>query len=224
LAENDTYQPGDYDGGDSLASGTDLSGGSSAYALSPVGATGNDFFTRYTNVAKLKDQLVLIHETFRRFNTQPSLEFIGDSVVVSRKAEVLDSLSLSDFFHPLLDFSEYQKQTFVINPRTSVNIDNSSFQTTNGEVSMIIAKAEYLPEAKDGDRILFWDYTGSDRNPMGQIMVLTGAVKNGSTWHGWDVNPFSSYGNTGPADTSNSGLSFTNPTELNVKLTIIIAS
>lgn len=224
MAENNTSQVEDFDGGNSSFHGSDLSGGSSEYPLSPSGPTGSDFFTKYTNVANLREQLKQIDETFKRFNTKPVLNFINDSIVISRKAETLDFLSLSEFFHPLLDFSEYQKQTFVINPETTINIDSSSLQTTNGEVSMIVVKAQYLPEATDSDKVIFWDYKGSVRNPMGQIMVLSGAVKNGSSWYGWDMDPFSTYGHTGSADISTGGLSFTNPTGLNVKLTIIIAS
>jgi len=228
LADNDISQVQDYDGGSSGGGGIDLPGGSSAYPSSPIagelGSTGNNFFTNYSNIAKIKNQLSVIDATFKRFNTPPVLNFSGNTINISRKAETLDTLNISEFFHPLLDFSEYQKQTFVISPRTTVNIDPSSLQTTNGEVSMIVARAYYLPEASYGDRSIFWDYKGSQRNPMGQFMVLSGAVKDGSSWYGWDLDPFTTYGHTGPANIANGGISFTNPTNLNVKLTIIIAS
>jgi len=55
-------------------------------------------------------------------------------------------------------------------------------------------------------------------------MVLTGAVKNGSQWRGWDVDPFSTYGHTGNANSSDGGFIFTNPTDYNVKLTVIAAN
>ena len=59
---------------------------------------------------------------------------------------------------------------------------------------------------------------------MGEFMVLTGAVKNGSQWRGWDVDPFSTYGHTGNANSSDGGFIFTNPTDYNVKLTVIAAN
>ena len=55
-------------------------------------------------------------------------------------------------------------------------------------------------------------------------MILTGAVKNGSQWRGWDVDPFSTYGHTGSANNANGGFIFTNPTDYNVKLTVIAAN
>ena len=87
-----------------------------------------------------------------------------------------------------------------------------------------MARAFYLPETPIDEKILFWDYKGSGRNLMGQFMVLTGAIKENSIWKGWDLDPFSTYGHTGPADSANGGFIFTNPTDRNVKLTIITAN
>jgi phage terminase large subunit-like protein len=59
---------------------------------------------------------------------------------------------------------------------------------------------------------------------MGQFMVLTGAVKNGLSWKGWNVDPFSTYDHNGPANITAGGFTFTNPTQWTVKLTIITAN
>ena len=67
---------------------------------------------------------------------------------------------------------------------------------------MLIARAYYLPETPDDQKVLFWDYKANERNIMGEIMVLTGAVKNGAQWRGWDVDHFSTYGHTGNANRS----------------------
>lgn len=224
MSENNTYQAENFDGGNVGNGGNEIFGGSSSYPLSPVGPTGNEFFTKYTNVAKNLKQLDVVDATFKRFNTPPVLSFSGDSILINRKTENLETFNISEFFHPILNFSEYQRQTFVINPRTTINIDNSSFESTNGEVSMIAVRAYYLPETYEGDRVIFWDYKGSERYPLKNFMILTGAVKDGQSWNGWDVNPFSNYGNTGPAQISNGGFNFTNPTNFNVKLSIIISS
>lgn len=213
------------DGGSSLNSGEEISGGNSEYPLNPQssGSTGG-FFTNYTNVALLKKDLKRINATFRRFNDKPKVKFIKEYYSVIKKEETMDKISLSDFFHPLQSFSDYQKQTIVIDPLTTINLDPSSFYSTEGEVSLIVAKAEYLPEAEDNEKILFWDYEGTPRKIMGSIMILSGAIKNGSSWHGWDVDPFSEYSHSTPPDINNGGISFTNPTEKTVKLTILTAN
>jgi hypothetical protein len=212
------------DGGSSLNSSPEISGGDSSYPLSPQssGSTGG-FFTNYTNVALLNRDLRRINATFRRFNDSPKVKFIKEYYSVIRKEETMDKISLADFFHPLQSFSDYQKQTIVIDPLTTINLD-PSFYSTEGEVSLIVAKAEYLPEAENNEKILFWDYGNTPRKIMGSIMILSGAIKNGSSWHGWDVDPFSDYEHSSPPDINEGGISFTNPTEKTVKLTILTAN
>lgn len=213
------------DGGNSSNTSSQIFGGNSTYPLSPQssGSTGG-FFTNYTNVALLDRDLRRVNATFRRFNDKPKSKFIKDYYSIIRKEETMDKVSLADFFHPLQSFSEYQKQTFVIDPLTTVNLDPSSFSLTEGEVSLIVAKAEYLPEAESNEKILFWDYANTPRKVMRSIMILSGAVKNGYPWRGWDIDPFSNYNHTTPPDINEGGMSFTNPTEKTVKLTVLIAN
>lgn len=214
-----------FDGGSALSSGGDsIIGGSAGYPLNPMeGATGG-FDTLYTNIAITRDALPRIEATFREFNEKPEVRFIKESFVVTQKADTLDYLDVAYFFHPLQDFSDFQKQTFTIGPLNSVNIDPGSFESTLGEASMLIARAYYLPESNKDERVLFWDYKGSTRNIMGKFMVLTGAIKKDLHWKGWDLDPFSTYGHTGPANIGQGGFSFTNPTSKVVKLTIITAN
>jgi hypothetical protein len=213
------------DGGSSVNGSNQVLGGDSSYPLSPqsAGSTAG-FFTNYTNVALTERDLRRVNATFRRFNDKPKTKFIKDYYAVIRKEETMDRVSLAEFFHPLQSFSEYQKQTFVIDPLTSVNLDPSSFALTEGEVSFIVAKAEYLPEADANEKILFWDYANTPRKVMGSIMILSGAVKNGSIWRGWDVDPFSTYNHTTPPDINDGGITFTNPTYKTVKLIVLIAN
>ena len=215
-----------FDGGDSGGGGIDFPGGNSTYAQSPLqgSPTGGLFITKYTNIAQTQAQFPRVNATFRDFNIQPALRFSEEKIKVTQRAETLDFLNLVSFFHPIQSFSEFQKQTFVINPRSTINLDPFSFTTTNGEVSLIMARAYYLPEATPESMLLFWDYQGNDRNVMGQIMVLSGSVKNSSAWEGWDLNPFTDVNHTDPANISLGGLSFTNPTDLNVKLSILVSS
>ena len=214
-----------FDGGSALTeSGDFLTGSSAGYPLNPMEGASGGFDTLYTNIALSRDTLPRVEATFREFNEKPELKFVKESFVVTQKADTLDYLDVAYFFHPLQNFSDFQKQTFTIGSLNSVNIDPGSFEGTLGEASMIIARAYYLPESNTDERVLFWDYKGSTRNLMGKIMILTGAIKKDLHWKGWDLDPFSTYGQTGPADISNGGLSFTNPTSKTVKLTIITAN
>ena len=214
-----------FDGGSAFSDGgNQIAGGSAGYPLNPMAGTTGGFDTLYTNLAINRDSLLRIEATFREFNEKPELRFVKESLVVTQKADTLDYLDIASFFHPLQDFSDFQKQTFTIGPLNSVNIDPGSFEGTLGEASMIVARAYYLPESKADERILFWDYKGNSRNIMGKFMVLTGAIKKDLHWKGWDLDPFSTYGHTGPANIGNGGLSFSNPTSKTVKLTIITAN
>ncbi len=218
-----------YDGGTaSFPGGNEISGGGSNFPIGPNqspdnGATGS-FKTDYKNIALLRSQFKSIEATFQRFNEPVGVKFIKESFDVVYQSQVLDFLDVADFFHPLQSFSNYQKQTIIINPTTSFNLDPGSFIDTNGEISMLIAKAEYLPEAADEDKILLWDYLASQRNLMGDFMVLTGAIKNGYNWKGWDIDPFSTYNHNDLPNSANGGFIFTNPTSMVVKLTIITAN
>jgi hypothetical protein len=224
MADQDPTNIPDFDGGNAVSTGQNFLGGSSTYASTPQGASGSEFKMVYTNVAKVRSDLERVNKTFKEFNDPYELKFVGTSFTINKKAVTSDSLDISDFFHPLLDFSEYQKQTFVIGTGTTINIDPSSFYMTLGVVSFVICKAEYLPESSPDDRVLFWDYLGNTRNIMGEIMILSGAVKENVSWYGWDLNPYSTVGQTGPVNVSQGGLSFTNPTGYSVRLTIITAN
>jgi hypothetical protein len=213
------------DGGNSSGQGSEINGGNSQYPLSPQpsGATGG-FVTAYANIALQKKDLKRIDATFKRFNDQSKVKFIKEYYSVIRKEETMDKVSLAEFFHPLQSFSEYQKQTVVIDPLTTINLDPSSFYSTEGEVSLLVVKAEYLPEADPNEKMIFWDYGNTPRKIMGSIMILSGSIKNGSIWHGWDIDPFSDYAHTANPDINDGGISFTNPTEKTVKLIILTAN
>ena len=224
MADSENLNIDNFEGGSSTQTGSDsIVGGNSTFPITPSGATAG-FDIIYQNIARTIPELEVIEATFQRFNDPNEVEFIKESFEVIYQEKTLDKLDVVDFFHPLQSFSNYQKQTFVILPRTSANLDPSSFTSTNGEVSMLIAKAEYLPGLSREEKVIFWDYKGTQRNIMGEIMILTGAIKDGSQWRGWDVDPFSTYGHTGNANSANGGFTFTNPTDYNVKLTVIAAN
>ena len=222
MADN---QDNNFYGGSASAPGPEFfTGGSAGYPLDPLGGSTGGFETKYTNIAEVTRDLERVEATFKRFNDPIEIEFIKESFRVNQQSQTLNSLDLVDFFHPLQDFSEFQKVSMIIGPRSSANLDPGSFYGTTGEVSMLIARANYLPETPEDQKILFWDYKANERNIMGEIMILTGAIKDGSQWRGWDVDPFSTYGHTGNANNANGGFTFTNPTDYNVKLTVIAAN
>jgi len=210
------------DGGSSSNDGSEILGGNSEFPLSSQnqGGTGG-FLTNYTNVAKVKNDLKRINATFTRFNDSPKVKFIKEYYSVVKKDETMDKVSLAEFFHPIQSFSEYQKQTIVMDPLSTINLDPSSFFSTEGEVSLLVVKAEYLPDAEDNEKMVFWDYANTPRKIMGSIMILSGAIKNGSVWHGWNIDPFNTYDHTDQPDINNGGISFTNPTAKSVKLTVL---
>lgn len=222
--------PGDFDGGGSIQTPqvNNFPGGSSEYQLMPnpsaSGGTGGQFLTKYTNLAMDRPDLERVEATFKRFNDPTTIQFVKESFDVINHSETLDFINLANFFHPIQTFSDFQKQTFVIGPEASVNLDPGSFDTTKGEISMLFARAYYLPETSPAEQILFWDYKASNRNAMGQFMVLTGAVKDGYNWFGWDINPFSDWQMNVPANGASGGIVFTNPTPYPVKLSVIISS
>lgn len=221
--------PGDFDGGNSNPTGeiVNFPGGSSQYQLSgfpsATGATSL-FVTEYTNLAKIRPDIERIAATFKRFNDPTKIQFVRESFEVTSHIETLDFLNLASFFHPLQSFSDFQKQTFVIGTESSINLDPGPFDATNGEISLLMARAYYLPETSPAEQILFWDYKTTNRNVMGQFLVLTGAVKNGYNWYGWDINPYNSWTQTPPSNGASGGFTFTNPTPYAVKLSVLIAS
>lgn len=238
MQDLETPSINNYDGGSSsqFPGGDEIYGGGSNFPIgpnqyptnqpiqNPLGGPTGAFNMEYRNIALNKNQFKIIDATFQRFNEPIGLKFIKESFDVVYQSQVLDFLDVAEFFHPLQSFSNYQKQTIVINPATSFNLDPGSFTNTNGEISMLIARAEYLPEAKGDDRILFWDYLASQRNIMGGFMVLTGAIKKGYSWKGWDMDPFSTYDHVDIPNSANGGFIFTNPTSMTVRLTIITAN
>ena len=140
---------------------------------------------------------------------------------IAPQKETEQTLNLVDFFHPLQSFSNYQRQTFNIAALSSINFDIGNFDTTFGEVSLLMVQAEYLPHLTAAeDNVIYWNYKNSPRYTMGQFMTLTGAVKTTSSWYGWQVDPSLEPGYTGIEP----GFVFTNPTNYTVRITILTAN
>lgn len=212
-------------GGGSSAGGTgdgSLFGVGTSVAGLPTGQTG-DFDTKYTLIANTPGSMRRVNLTFSNYNDPKEVRIFNSSLNVTYQANTEEKLDLAEFFYPLQSFSGYQRQTFVIPPDTSINLDPGDFDTTLGEVGLLLAKAEYYADATEDQRLLYWHYNGIRRYIMGSMMMLTGQVKEGSSWKGWEVRPNieSQVGYTGAAT---GGFVFSNPTEYSVKLTILTAS
>jgi hypothetical protein len=202
-------------------SGTLFGVGSSVKGLYP-GQTG-DFKTDYTLIANTPGSMRRVNLTFTNYNDPKEVRLFNTSLNVTYHAATEEKLDLSEYFHPLQSFSGYQRQTFVIAPDTSINLDPGDFDTTLGEVSLLLAKAEYYADATDDQRLLYWHYNGIRRYVMGDMMMLTGQVKEDASWKGWEVRADveNQVGYTGAAT---GGFVFSNPTEYSVKLTILTAN
>jgi hypothetical protein len=181
------------------------------------------FETRYTLIALNPSGLERVNLTFSDVNDPNNIRFYNTSMNVVWQDVTEQKLNLSDFFYPLQDFSGYQQQTFVISPNTSVNLDQGDFDTTLGEIGLLMARAQFNADAEPEQRLLYWQYGGDDRYIMADFMMLTGQVKNGFPWKGWQTsnNVSQEIGYTGAAT---GGFIFSNPTEYSVKLTILTAS
>ena len=137
MAEN---QNNDFYGGSASEIGSEFfSGGSAAYPIDPLGGSTGGFVTRYTNIAEITRDLERVEATLKRFNDPVEIKFIKESFKVVQQSQTLNYLDLIDFFHPLQNFSEFQKVSMIIGPRSSANLDPGSFYGTTGEDSMLIA-------------------------------------------------------------------------------------
>jgi hypothetical protein len=217
IADSSGYN---YDGGNAgNGSLLYLSDGDSTSVLPPGGSA--EFKVDYAIIARNLTALRRVNLTFSDFNDPHNVRFYNTSLNVSWQKYTEQSLDLVDFFHPLQNFSNYQKQTFNLAPLSSINFDIGNFDETYGEVSLLVAQAEFLPHLSvDPYEILYWNYKNSPRYAMGQFMVLSGAVKTTSNWYGWQVDPSlePDYDGITP------GFVFTNPTDYTVRLSILTAN
>jgi len=210
-----------YDGGSASDSQTVLfvADGDASQILPPGGSA--DFLVDYAIIAINKTALRRVNLTFSDFNDPHNVRFYNTALNVAWQKETEETLSLVDFFHPLQSFSNYQRQTFNIAALSSINFDIGNFDTTFGEVSLLMVQAEYLPHLTAAEEnVIYWNYKNSPRYTMGQFMVLTGAVKTTSNWYGWQVDPSLEPGYDGIEP----GFVFTNPTNYTVRLTILTAN
>jgi len=191
-----------------------ISGG---YATGPIppGASGDLFETEYTIIAKSKKDIPRVQLTFCDYNEPRRIRFFHDSFNVVWKKYVEESINLGDFFHPIQSFSGFQNQTFAIKPESCFYFDPGYFEETNDRIGFLFGYAEYLPEAPDNQRSLYWSYgpSGADDNDfqnyvMGDFLCLSGAIKEGATGNAWNSK----------------GFYFTNPNENVVRLKIITAN
>ena len=213
--------PDNYDGGNASETQTLLvvADGDASQILPPGGSA--DFLVDYAIIAVNKTALRRVNLTFADFNDPHNVRFYNTALNVAWQKETEQTLNLVDFFHPLQSFSNYQRQTFNIAALSSIHFDVGNFDTTFGEVSLLMVQAEYLPHLTAAeDNVIYWNYKNSPRYTMGQFMTLTGAVKTTSSWFGWQVDPSLEPGYTGIEP----GFVFTNPTNYTVRITILTAN
>lgn len=219
------YIPGstgyNFDGGSSTnSSNVYLADSTSSQNVFIPGGSA-EFKVDYAIIAPNPTALRRVNLTFADFNDPVNVRFYNTALNVSWQKYTEETLNLVSFFHPLQSFSNYQKQTFNIPARSSINFDIGNFDETFGEVSLLMAQAEYLPHlTTDPYNVIYWNYKNSPRYVMGEFMVLTGAVKTSGNWKGWQVDPSlePEYDGITP------GFVFTNPTNYTVRLSILTAN
>jgi hypothetical protein len=180
-----------------------------------------EFLVDYAIIARNQTALRRVNLTFANFNDPVNVRFYNTALNVAWQKYTEETLSLVSFFHPIQNFSNYQKQTFNIPARTTINFDMGNFDETFGEVSLIMVQAEYLPHLTvDPYNVIYWNYKNSPRYVMGEFMVLTGAIKTTGNWYGWQVDPTlePEYDGITP------GFVFTNPTDFTVRISILTAN
>jgi hypothetical protein len=201
---------------------TTLYGGSDQYGLVPGASASTDI--RYRNVATTRDQIKLVGLTLRDYNDPREFKFFNTSFNISYQAQTEETVDVTNFFHPFQSFSSWQKQTVVLSPLSSINLDPGDFDNTKGEISFMLVKPIYSPESSLDERVCFWNYKGTQRFLIGSILVLSGAIKDGYKWKGWSVSPFPDELQEGDPDPSLGGFIFSNPTNKSVKLIILTAT
>jgi hypothetical protein len=180
-----------------------------------------EFKVDYAIIAPNPTALRRVNLTFANFNDPVNVRFYNTALNVAWQKYTEETLNLVSFFHPIQNFSNYQKQTFNIPARTTINFDIGNFDETFGEVSLIMVQAEYLPHlTADPYNVIYWNYKNSPRYVMGEFMVLTGAVKTSGNWQGWQVDPSLEPGYDGITP----GFVFTNPTDYTVRISILTAN
>ena len=201
---------------------TTLYGGSDQYALAPGASASTDIV--YRNVALNREQIKIVGLTLQDYNDPREFKFFNTSFNISYQAQTEERVDVTSFFHPLQSFSSWQKQTVVLSPLSSINLDPGDFDNTKGEISFMLVKPIYNPQAAEDEKICFWNYKGTQRFLIGSILVLSGAIKDGYKWKGWSVSPFPDELQEGDPDASLGGFIFSNPTNKSVKLIILTAT
>lgn len=220
----------EFDGGDSSQNnGTFLLGGDGSDLLTPYSNPQIGLDQPYTlaGLGNLKFQRVGL--TLSRSTRPLKLVFNNSAFKLINGADDIMVFDVSDFFDPSPEYGGYLKQNIDISPYSTFLLNSGNFAETDGEVDFLFLKATYSIEAADHEKVLSWTYKGQT-NPMGKLMILSGAVKENVSWNGWDVEPYDlNPPNTGillfPGITapnySLGGILITNPTKWSVNLKII---
>lgn len=201
---------------------TTLYGGDDEHGLVPGASASTDI--RYRNVATIREQIKIVGLTLQDYNDPREIRFYNTAFNIAYQAQTEEKVDVTNFFHPLQNFSSWQKQTVILSPLSSINLDPGDYENTKGEISFMLVKPVYSPEATLEEQVCFWNYKQSQRFLIGPLLVLSGAIKNGYNWKGWSVSPFPDELQTGSPDPTLGGFIFSNPTNKTVKLIILTAS
>lgn len=221
--------------GGSSSSGTGgqiLLGGSSSDVLSPDSNPQVGLIQPLENIGRGPLRFKRVGITLAKSQVPLKLRFNNSAFKVIKGAKDFAVFNVSNFFQPTPYYGGLMKQDVDVAPFGTFLLNAGNFVQPGGQVNFIMFKSTYSIQAEEYEKVLSWTYKG-DTYPMGPLMILSGATKELTPWHGWDLDP---YKEENVPDTGTSvfpgisqsfyqegGILITNPTQWSINLKIIIA-
>lgn len=165
--------------------------------------------------------------------------FQSCNLSIKEGSNILSNISLCDFklegleSYELGGCSGSLKKNVLINSQSTFTLTASEIGQAQGEVQMVVVKANYQKNHPENERLIYWEYKGNVY-PLNKLMILTGRTQAEIAWHGWDLGYYSNnppiplfspniFPNISSPNLSFGGIMFSNQnTNYNVELEIFI--
>lgn len=121
---------------------------------------------------------------------QKKIVFEGSFLKIIMGSQVLDTVDLSNFFHPAsINGGSFKKRVYIPSGE-SYNLYGGNIAQDQGEVSMIVIRVKYDPSLPEVEKLIYWEYEGN-LSPCKNLLFLTGKTLDHVKHHGWDLEPYS---------------------------------
>jgi hypothetical protein len=120
---------------------------------------------------------------------QKKIVFEGSFLKIIMGSQVLDTVDLSNFFHPASINGGSFKKRIYIQSGGSYTLYGGNIAQDQGEVSMVIVRVKYDSTLPDTEKMIHWEYEGN-LFPCKNLLFLTGKTKDHEKHHGWDLEPY----------------------------------